>query len=164
MPLNPDGKELIRRNLEALQAGGRVPRVVVGRLTAAQIQAINRQQLAEDLPLSIDQVVFVGRHVFKSRIAGDGYSIDHVLCQIESALDETSEVIANRYMTAIRNPMARVDGLGNLVHDEAILECSKYRPNPEVFSVVPKGDRIKPTKQKAAQGGLLPNKSSDSPG
>ena len=147
MPLNGYAKELIRRNLEALQAGQRVPRITVGKLTKVQIDAINVQQAAEDLPLSIDEVVFVGRHIFKRRIVGDGYTIDDVIDQIESALSEGSEVIATEYMTAIKNPMARRDRLGNLVHDEAILECSKYRPNPDIFSVVPKGDWIKPKKE-----------------
>ena len=66
-------------------------------------------------------------------------------------MDEGAEVIANEYMTAIRNPVARRDRLGNFVHDEAILECSKYRPNPDIFSVIPKGDKIKPLKQRAAE-------------
>ena len=146
MPLYPNAKDLIRKNLEALQAGQRVPRVVVGRLTRVQFETLNAQQAAEDLPLSIDEVVFVGRHIYNSRILRDGYTIEDVLDQIESALDEGSEVIANDYMTAIKNPVARADRLGNLVHDEAILECSKYRPNPDIFSVMPKGDKIKPQK------------------
>jgi len=51
MPLYPTAKDLIRKNLEALQAGQRVPRVTVGKLTKAQIEAVNAQQAAEDLPL-----------------------------------------------------------------------------------------------------------------
>ena len=155
MPLYADARELIRKNLQALQAGQRVPRVVVGRLTKAQIEAVNAQQAAEDLPLSIDELVFVGRHIHKSRILSDGYTIDDVLDQIESALSGESMVIVNEYMTAIKNPVARRDRLGNLVHDEAFLECSRYRPNPDVFSVMPKGDRIKPKKEKAAESGLF---------
>jgi hypothetical protein len=146
MPLYPNAKDLIRKNLEALQTGQRVPRVAVGKLTMAQIKAVNAQQAAEGLPLSIDEVVFVGRHIYKRRILEDGYLIEDVVDQIESALSEGSEVIANNYMTAIKNQMARADRLGNLVHDEAILECSRYRPNPEIFSIVPKGDKIKPKK------------------
>jgi hypothetical protein len=112
-----------------------------------QIEAVNAQQAAEDLPLSIDEVVFVGRHIYQRRILEDGYMIDDVIDQIESALSEGSVVIANDYMTAIKNPEARADRLGNLVHDEVILECSKYRPNPDIYSVMPKGDKIKPKKQ-----------------
>jgi hypothetical protein len=146
MPLYPYAKALIRKNLEALQAGQRVPRVAVGKLTMAQIKAVNAQQADDGLPLSIDEVVFVGRHIYKRRILEDGYLIEDVVDQIESAMSEGAEVIANNYMTAIKNPVARADRLGNLVHDEAILECSKYRPNPDIFSVVPKGDKIKPKK------------------
>ena len=155
MPLYPHAKDLIRNNLKAIQAGERAPRIAVGRLTKAQIEAVNAQQAAEELPLSIDEVVFVGRHIFKRRILQDGYTIEDVVLQIESAMDEGSQVIATQYMTAIRNPVARKDRLGNLVHDEAILECSRYRPNPDIFSVMPKGDKIKPQKQKAAESGPL---------
>ena len=146
MPLYLNGGHLIRRNLEALQAGERAPRVAVGKLTKEQIDAVNSQQIEQELPLSIAEVVFVGRHIYNSRIARDGYTIQDVIDQIESALSAESEVIANEYMTALRNPVARADRLGNFVHDEVILECTKYRPNPEVFSVVPKGDKIKPQK------------------
>lgn len=146
MPLYPNGKELIRRNLEALESGERVPRVTIGRLTKTQIDAINAMQALEELPLSIDEVVFVGRHIYQSRILKDGYMIDDVIDQIENALSEISEVIANEYMTAIKNPVARLDRLGSFVHDEAILECTRYRPTPELFSVMPKGDKIKPQK------------------
>jgi ArsR family metal-binding transcriptional regulator len=41
MPLYPYAKALIRKNLEALQAGQRVPRVAVGKLTMTQIKAVN---------------------------------------------------------------------------------------------------------------------------
>jgi ArsR family metal-binding transcriptional regulator len=56
MPLYPNAKDLIRKNLEALQAGQRIPRVSVGKLTRTQIEAINARQAAEDLPPSIDEV------------------------------------------------------------------------------------------------------------
>lgn len=57
---------------------------------------------------------------------------------------ETYKAIA---ISFIKNPEARVGRLGNLVQDEAILECSKYRSNPDIFYVMPKGDKIKPKKQ-----------------
>jgi hypothetical protein len=148
MPLNPDAKDLIRRNLESIHAGQRVPRVAIGRLTRVQIEAINAQQMSEDLPLSIDEVVFVGRHIYKRRIVEDGYGIEDTVDQIESALAEESQVLTNKYMTAIRNPNPRKDRFGNLVNDEAILECTRYRPYPDLFSVMPKGDKIRPEKQK----------------
>jgi hypothetical protein len=78
---------------------------------------VNAQQATEDLPLSVDEVLFVGRHIYTRRILGDGYTIDDIIDQIESAMDEGSMVIANEYMTAIKNPVARKDRLGNLVRD-----------------------------------------------
>jgi len=49
-------------------------------------------------------------------------------------------------MTAIKNTVSRLDRLENTVYDEAILESTRFRPNPELFSVLPKGDKIKPNK------------------
>jgi hypothetical protein len=146
MPLYEGAEDLIRKNLELLQAGQRAPRIIIGKLTKVQIETINAQQASEDLPLSIDEVVFVGRHIYKRRIVENNYTIDDVIEQIRSSLEETSEVIATAYMTAIKNPTARTDRFGNRVNDEAIFECTKYRPNPELFSVMPKGDKIKPQK------------------
>jgi hypothetical protein len=148
MPLYENALSLIRRNLEALQLGQRVPRIAIGVLTNEQIAAVNARQAEDGLPLSIAEVVFVGRHIHQRRVVADGYEIDDVLIQIQSAFCETAEIIATEYMTAIRNPVARKDRLGNQVHDEAILECTKYRPNPDLFSVIPKGDKVKPDKRK----------------
>jgi len=83
--------------------------------------------------------------------------VEDVLNQIESAMDEKPEIIANSYMTALRNPEARLDRFGNCVQDEIIFECTRYRPTPELFSVIPKGDKIKPKMQKAAGSGPLSN-------
>ena len=43
MTLYPNAKDLIRKNLETIQAGQRVPRVIVGKLTKTQIEAVNAQ-------------------------------------------------------------------------------------------------------------------------
>jgi len=56
---------------------------VVGRLTKVQVGEVNAQQAAEDLPLRIDELVFVGRHIHKRRVLDDGYLIEDVLDQIE---------------------------------------------------------------------------------
>jgi hypothetical protein len=57
-------------------------------------------------------------------------------------------VAAVEYQTILENPYPRADRYGNTVKDRAILECSARHPKPELFSVIPKGDRIKPQKQK----------------
>lgn len=146
MPLYPNAHELIRANLEALQREEKVPRIAIGVLTKEQLDTINAQRADDDLPLIIAEVFFVGRHSYKSRILRDGYTVQDVIDQIEGAMSVTSAAIATDYMTAIKNTVARADRLGNLVYDEAILECTRYRPNPELFSVMPKGDWIKPRK------------------
>jgi hypothetical protein len=88
---------------------------------------------------------FVGWHIFKSRVLRDGYTILDVIEQIESALAGQAVV---GYQTFLENPILRRDRYGNTVKDRAIRECSVRHPKPELFSVIPKGDKIKPQKQK----------------
>jgi hypothetical protein len=47
---------------------------------------------------------------------------------------------------ALQNPVSRVDRLGNTINDRAVFECMRKHPQPELYSVIPKGDRIKPGK------------------
>lgn len=94
----------------------------------------------------IAEVVFVGGHIYKSRIVRDAYTIEDVIDQISSAMDEAAEVLDAIYMTILQNPNGRADRYGNFVRDRAILECSTRHPRAELFSIVPKGDKIKPTK------------------
>jgi hypothetical protein len=49
-------------------------------------------------------------------------------------------------MSAIKNPTERADRYGNQVRDEAVFECSTKHPRAELFSVVARGDKIKPAK------------------
>jgi hypothetical protein len=149
MPLYPEAKAHMRANLMAIQAGQKVRSIPVGTLTAKQLADLNAQRIEDDLPLVVAEVLFVGVHVYRSRILKDGYEIEDIIEEAESALAETSEVIRTSYMTGLQNPIPRADRLGNQVHDKAILECTKYRPNPELFSVQPKGDIIKPIKRAA---------------
>jgi hypothetical protein len=144
MPLSEEAPALIRANLEQLQIGNRVRLVVVGTLTHAQLDAINDERRTHGHPPIVGEVVFIGRHVYESRIVRDGYSVEDVIDQIESAMDAAAVVIATPYMTGIENPLPRLDRYGNAVKDRLIFECSARHPRPELFSVVPKGDRIKP--------------------
>ena len=150
MPLYPNAARLIRANLEALQRGERVRAVAIGTLTSAQLSAINQMRAAYGtpgaLPPIIDEVLFVGHHVYKSRCIRDGYTINDVLDQVAGAMDATAVSTNTNYMTAIENPTARTDRYGNEVRDRAIFECTTRHPRPELFSVVPKGDTIKPKK------------------
>jgi hypothetical protein len=90
------------------------------------------------------EVLFFGWHIYKSRIIRDGYRVADVIDQIESAMNSDSVVLDLEHMTAIENPTARADAYGNMVKDRAIFECTAHHPRPELFSVVPKGDTIKP--------------------
>lgn len=147
MPLYPNAKARMRDNLLAIHAGRKVHSVPIGTLTEAQLAAINAQRIEDDLPPVVAEVLFVGPHIYKRRILKDGYEVEDVIEEAESALSEGSEVIITAYMTGLHNPVTRKDRLGNYVNDRAILECTKYRPNPELFSVQPKGDWIKPAKK-----------------
>jgi hypothetical protein len=146
MPLHAEAKERMRANLLAIKAGQKVKNISIGKLTDEQLNAINVQRAEDELPPIVAEVLFVGVHVYKGRVLKDNYEIEDIIEEAESALSEASEVILTAYMTGLQNPVSRTDRLGNQVHDRAILECTKYRPNPELFSVQPKGDLIKPSK------------------
>jgi hypothetical protein len=145
MPLFETAIDAIRANLEALGRGEKVKLVVIGVLTDAQLATINRYRNRHKLPPISGEVVFIGSHIHKRRILEDGYSIEDVLDQIASAFDRNSTAI-NGKMSAIKNPTERADRYGNQVRDEAIFECSTKHPRAELFSVVARGDKIKPTK------------------
>jgi len=150
MPLYLQAISLIRGNLEAIRDGQRVEPVAIGVLTDTQLEAINRHRLSHNaaLPPIVAEVIFLGSHIYQSRIVRDGYSIDDVIDQIASAMDTTAELVGNLPMQTIENPMPRADRYGNQVHDRAVFECMSRHPRPELFSVVPKGDRVRPLKQK----------------
>jgi hypothetical protein len=147
MPLFSDARALIRANLEQFQPGvkARVRGAMIGALTDAQVKAINENRKAEGLPPVAAEVIFFGWHVYKSRVIRDGYRIADVIDQIESAMSSGSVVLDPEHMTAMENPTARPDAYGNMVKDRAIFECTAHHPRPELFTVMPKGDTIKPS-------------------
>lgn len=149
MPLYSHAAELIRKNLEQISQGTKVKPVVIGKLTAEQLKAINahRQNQNPDLPQIEDEVIFFGSHIFQSRCVRDGYTIEDVVDQIVSAMDPGSLLVGNLPMQAIENPVARTDRYGNLVHDRAVFECMSRHPRPELYSVMPKGDRNRPARK-----------------
>ena len=144
MPLSEEAPALIRANLEQLQIGNRVRLVAIGTLTATQLGAINAERRACGYPPMVAEVVFIGRHVYESRIVRDGYSIEDVIDQIASGMDAAAVVFPTASMTAMENSAPRIDRCGNTIRDRVIFECSTRHPRPELFSVVPKGDSIKP--------------------
>jgi hypothetical protein len=150
MPLHTHAVALIRANLEAIQNGHKVKPVAIGELTNAQLEAINRHRISskQTLPRIAAEVIFIGSHIYQSRIVRDGYSIDDVIDQVVSSMSAASELVGNLPMQAIENPAPRADRYGNHIHDRAVFECMNRHPRAELFSVVPKGDKIKPPKQR----------------
>ena len=116
---------------------------MIGTLTERQLGAINqaRQSRANPLPVVIAEVLFFGKHIYQSRMVGDGYTIDDVLEQVASAMDSVSRFIPTSKAAAIQNYTGRVDRYGSIVRDMAVFECTARHPRPELLSVIPKGDR-----------------------
>ena len=147
MTLRADAAGLIRANLEQIGAGVKARLVVIGDLTQKQLAGINKHRAAEGLPPVDAEVVFIGKHIYQSRIAKDGYTIEDVIDQISNAMHSNSLVLDTR-MTTMENPNMRADRYGNRVRDRVVFECTARHPRPELFSVIPKGDLIKPEKKK----------------
>jgi hypothetical protein len=145
MPLADNALVLIRASLEALSRKEKVGIITIGTLTENQFATLSKYRAKRGFPAVNNEIVFLGSHIYKRRIQEDGYTIDDVLDQIESAFAPTSAVI-NGTMSAIRNPNKRADRYGNQVRDEAVFECSARHPRPELFSIVPRGDNNKPAK------------------
>ena len=123
--------------------------IAIGEFSEPQFSDLNAVRRGLGLhEIESREIVFIGRHIFVSRDR-DGYTIDDMVLQIESALSSVSVVFANPKMTAMNNPQARADGYGNRVHDRAIFECTQRKPRAELFSVIPKGDDQKPPTKKA---------------
>ena len=90
------------------------------------------------------EVVFIGRRIYESRVVRDGYAVDDVVDQIASGMESASVVLKTPTMTSMENLVPRKDRYGNPVRDRIVFECSARYPRPELYSVVPKGDRIEP--------------------
>jgi hypothetical protein len=149
MPLFSSAGSLIRANLERIREGNKARLVAIGKLTDAQLSEINRRRDAHGFPPIEAEVVFLGQHIHDSRALTDGYSIEDIIDQVMSGMDSASVLIGSPKMTALENPVPRADRYGNLVNDRIVLECSVRYPRPELFSVIPKGDRAKPNKKAA---------------
>lgn len=147
MPLYANALDAIQINLEQLQNGERPKFVAIGHFTDEQFAKINEFRTTNDLhPLEQNEILYMGRHHYQSRVERDGYKISDLIQQIINALSENSEVIITQRMTAIQNQAPRNDGYGNMVNDRAIFELTNKKPRAELFSVIPKGDYNKPTK------------------
>lgn len=153
MPLFENALQMIRNNLQELALSKRPRRIEIGELTDEQLARINEFRIANDFSPIIARVVFIGRHLYQSRIVEDGYTIEDVLEQIESAMRPCAIVKVSELRTALQNPTRRVDRYGNSVSDRAVLECTAFRPQPELFSVIPIGDANRPRNTKGPSRG-----------
>jgi hydroxymethylpyrimidine/phosphomethylpyrimidine kinase len=146
MPLYGNALDLIRANLEEISKGIKPQGVAIGFLTERQLKEINQARVARvpPLPPVVGEVLFYGRHMHKSRVVRDGYTVEDVIDQIVSAMDAAAEFVHTPNMTTVQNLTGRPDRYGNIVKDLAVFECSARHPRPELFSVMPKGDANKP--------------------
>jgi len=166
MPPYPDAEKLIRGNIAVIKRGLKPRPVVIGSLTQIQLKAINCHRESRGWPVINGQVVFIGCHVYKSRVVEDGYSEDDLLSQIRSAFSDTSRSIKTQKMTVLQNPLYTDSGYGCRVRVELTLECTARHPRSELFSVVPRGDlKHKPQKlREAAEAASLVEELTSTPG
>jgi hypothetical protein len=147
MPLFQNAEQAIRENLGRLVLGERATMISIGSFTQSQFKELNRQREAQGLHLLGDnEILFIGRHILQSR-SRDGYTIDDIVRQILSAMDQASHPTTSSIVTFMQNPNPRDDGYGNLVHDRAVFEMTAKKPKAELYSVMPKGDQNKPKKK-----------------
>jgi hypothetical protein len=140
---------LIEANLYQLEKGERVSRVNIGTLTSQQTETLNNLRETLGLPPVSGKLFFMGRHMYNSRCAQDGYTVNDVMDQLRAALNASSiiDVTKGGRSTVLRSSAFRSDNYDNhTVLDEVILECTSKNPLAEVFSVIPKNDFNKPKK------------------
>lgn len=146
MPLAIDAIDRIKYNLISISKGERVKTITIGTFTLQQFQSVNEVRIELDLhPLELNEILFMGRHLYKSRSA-DGYSVEDMIFQIESAVCDAAVVSMDKFMSCLQNPHPRTDGYGNLVYDRAVFEMTQRKPRAELYSVIPKGDTKRPKK------------------
>jgi hypothetical protein len=137
----------LREHLARVAGGDRPPMVAIGQFTELQFATINAGRTALDLHiLEQNEILFIGRHLHASR-SKDGYHLDDIVRQILSALSEDALAHIDTFVSYTQNPIARDDGYGNRVNDRAVFEMTARKPRAELYSVMPKGDTIKPTKK-----------------
>jgi uncharacterized protein YfiM (DUF2279 family) len=147
MPLLANAGDLIRKNLMKIHRGRRAWPVVIGSLTAAQLEVLNAERARRGFRPMTEKVVFVGAHIYNSRVLQDGYSFEDVIVQITGAMRETSILKIEPKMNGLVSCAKRDDGYGNRIIDWGVLECDVRFPRPELISVIPKGDKNKPVKK-----------------
>ncbi|MBB3743719.1 hypothetical protein FHX10_003218 [Rhizobium sp. BK591] len=144
MPIYHNARILILSNLQTIGAGDRAAIVPIGQFTIQQFTDLNLARADLGLhALESNEILFMGRHLYNSR-SKDGYTTADMVEQICSALHESSVIVASVHMSCMRSMIGRADGYGNTVFDQAVFELTARKPKAELFSVIPKGDTVKP--------------------
>ena len=149
MPFDNDALSRIRLQLEAISNGIKPRLIGIGSLSRDQLQTINQHRAENGFSPIVADILFDGRHLYKSRCVDDGYSIDEVIEQLVSAFSEASQVVLGR-STVLASSVPRIDRHGKSVRDEIVFECTARHPHPELYSVVPRGDGKNHLKMKKA--------------
>jgi hypothetical protein len=155
MPLNKDAERLIRGNIAVIKRGQKPRPVIIGCLTDEQLEQINNFRRQHNFQEIVKEILFVGTHLYRSRVEQDGYTVEEILSQIESALCAESRLIPSLKMTVIENPEHRHDGIASKVRDQAVFECTGKFPHPELYSVIPTGDDCTRQKRRATRRRLF---------
>jgi hypothetical protein len=158
VPLYSNAEKVIHEHLELVRIGQRPRRVTIGELSKSQLDSLNEQRMKAGFDPLNGLVFFRGKHIYDRRIVDDCYTVEDVIDQIKSAFSEASTTHFSPKMSSLRNPVPRADRYGNQVKDEVALECFANHPRAELFSVIPKGDKKKPSRPEKTEG--LPKEAS----
>ena len=150
MPFYHKKKGELLSHLQKIINGERVPVIEIGHLTEEQHQEINKaRDELEYPPLLSPEILYLGKHHVSSRHGKDGYTAEDILDQIVHILDVDVEIPVTRRQTKMVSKTLRKDAYGNDIIDNGILELMSRKPKAELYSVIPKGDSIKPNYLKA---------------
>ena len=141
-PVKPGALKEARGLLGRIAAGERPRPIDIGTLTPEQFQAVNDARAKSGMPqFTTPDVYYRGTHHYDSRVTSQvpPYSIDDLLQQIASGMSADSRVVTAGRSPALQNPTPRINETGVPVRDQAVLNYGRDG-NPELFSVVPKGD------------------------
>lgn len=141
--VKPGALDKARTMLEAVARGERASPIELATLSPVQLNALNEARRTKGMPeFSQPDALYNGRHHYQSRSA-DGYSIDEMLNQLESGLADSSRVVNTAKGAELRANFPRLNENGVNVVDSAVLMSGRDGV-PEIFSVIPRGDKKMP--------------------
>lgn len=164
MALSNNAELLIRGNFAAIMRGQKINLSQIGSLTEKHLAKLNAYRSLRGWEPLTGEIVFHGRHIYNRRIVENGYTIDDVIKQIFTAMAKGGILRITPKMTVIQSSTKRMDGYSCLVCDEVVLECTNREPYVEIYSTIPKGDRLPLVKEKEPQEAALSEKVTNSPG